>query len=378
MRIHRALRLLVPVLATIALAACGGDDDKTTSPTTHRRNDGACHVIRRSHRQPRAPTGSPASTGEPVADGYAAEAALEQLDFGLATGLYPIPGDDGFAYLVTKDGKVRRVSMTDGGKTHDVVLDLTFRLIANQRNEEGLLGLAFAPDFETSRRIYLNFTTGPPRQDTVSRFVMAETGVTNVASEETLLQIDDPFSNHNGGGMQFGPDGMLYIGFGDGGSGGDPQGQRAEHRRAARQAAAHRRLRRLARTPSRRTTRSRMAADAAEIWAYGFRNPWRFDFDDADGRLWLADVGQGDWEEVDLITKGGNYGWNIMEGPVCYKANTLQSGRADPAARVVLARRRQLLGDRRLRLSRRGDARTPRLVRVRRLLFEEGLGREHR
>ena len=206
------------------------------------------------------------------------------------------------------------------------VLDLTFRLIANQRNEEGLLGLAFAPDFETSRRIYLNFTTGPPRQDTVSRFVMAETGVTNVASEETLLQIDDPFSNHNGGGMQFGPDGMLYIGFGDGGSGGDPQGNGQNTDTLLGKLLRIDVSRRLARTPSRPTTRSRLAADAAEIWAYGFRNPWRFDFDDADGRLWLADVGQGVWEEIDLITKGGNYGWNIMEGAVCYKANTLQSG----------------------------------------------------
>src|SRR6185312_16263223 len=145
---------------------------------------------------------------------YAAQAVLTQLDFGLAVALVPIPGDDGFGYLVTKDGLIRRVSMTGDGATHDIVLDLSSRLIPNQGQEEGLLGLAFAPDFATSRRIYVNYTAGPPRKDTVSRFVMPARGAADVASEQILLQIDDPFSNHNGGGMEFGPDGMLYTSFG--------------------------------------------------------------------------------------------------------------------------------------------------------------------
>ena len=181
------------ILIAIIAGACGGGSS-TKKPTSLPNSTAVS--------SPRAVTGSP----KPGA--YAAEPALPQLKFGLATGLFPIPGDDGFAYLLTKDGMVRRVSMNDDGATHDIVLDMSSRLITDPEEEEGLLGLAFAPDFATSRRIYLNYTAGPPREDTVSRFVMAASGATNVASEEILLQIDDPFSNHNGGGMEFGPDGM--------------------------------------------------------------------------------------------------------------------------------------------------------------------------
>ncbi len=320
MRLQTTLAFFTSVVTAFVIAACGGDNDKTTTTPTSGPN--TTPTASSAPTSPTAGTGtSRVPAGSPVAGGYAAEPALAQLDFGLATGLYPIPGDDGFAYLMTKDGKIRRVSMTDGGATHDVVLDLTFRLTPNQGSEEGLLGLAFPPDFETSRRIYVNFTAGPPRQDTVSRFVMAETGITNVAAEETLLQIDDPYGNHNGGGMQFGPDGMLYIGFGDGGSGGDPLGN-GQNTDAL--------LGKLLRIDVSGDGAYTIPPDnpfasgggRGEVWAYGLRNPWRFDFDDADGRLWLADVGQGVWEEVDLVTKGGNYGWNTMEGPVCFKPDT--------------------------------------------------------
>ncbi len=304
MRLPAAARSLV--LIAIIAGACGSGSSTKSSTSIANRTAAA---------SPRA------AIGTPKAGAYAAEPALPQLKFGLAIGLFPIPGDDGFAYLLTKDGMIRRVSMNDGGATHDIVLDMSSRLITNPGLEEGLLGLAFAPDFATSRRIYLNYTAGPPREDTVSRFVMATSSVADVGSEEILLQIDDPFSNHNGGGMEFGPDGMLYIGFGDGGSGGDPNGNgqnknvllgkllRIDVSGAKGYAVPH-------------DNPFASGGGRGEVWAYGLRNPWRFDFDAATGRLWLSDVGQGTWEEVDLIVPGGNYGWNTMEGPVCFKPNT--------------------------------------------------------
>ncbi len=303
------------VLITIATVACGGGNSSTKTPSAVAGKTASASTL--AAASPRA------SAGTPVADAYTAQPALPELDFGVSIGLLPIPGDDGFAYLITKDGMVRRVSMTDGGATHDVVLNLSSRLIEKPGQEEGLLGLAFAPDFATSRRIYVNYTAGPPRQDTVSRFVVAANGATGVASEEILLQIDDPYSNHNGGGMEFGPDGMLYIGFGDGGSAGDPKGS-GQDKNAL--------LGKLLRidvsgasgyvVPPDNPFVSASSGGRGEVWAYGLRNPWRFDFDSATGRLWLSDVGQGTWEEVDLIVAGGNYGWNTMEGPVCYKSGS--------------------------------------------------------
>jgi hypothetical protein len=149
MRSHPAVLALGLVIA-IAISGCGGSDNTSATPT-----------IGVPVSTPATAT-SASSAGTPVANAYAAQPALSQLDFGLVTGLYPIPGDPGFGYLTTKDGKVRRVSMTGHGSTHDVVLDLSFRLITSPGQEEGLLGLAFAPDFETSRRIYVNYRGGRP------------------------------------------------------------------------------------------------------------------------------------------------------------------------------------------------------------------------
>ena len=306
----RPTALAAALMLALSISACSGDSKSAAgTPTAGRTTPGT---------SPSAAPTAATSAGTPAAGAYTAQPVLRQLDFGVSVELIPIPGDDGFAYLVTKDGMVRRVSTTDDGATHDVVLDISSRLITNPGQEEGLLGLAFAPDFATSRRIYVNYTAGPPRKDTVSRFVMPASGVADAASEEILLQIDDPFTNHNGGGMQFGPDGMLYIGFGDGGAAGDPfgNGQKTDVL-----------LGKMLRIDVSGDGAYRIPPDnpfangggRGEVWAYGLRNPWRFDFDDATGRLWAADVGQGAWEEVDLIVSGGNYGWNTMEGPACFK-----------------------------------------------------------
>ena len=326
------MRLLVALLGTLVIAltasACNSSSDDK-APTATSGEQSATPAATRSATTPAATT---PSVG-PTANGYRAQPVLPKLALGIVTGMFPIPGDEGFAYLLEKDGAIRRVSITDDGSTQDVVLDMTSRLKSDLGLEEGLLGLAFAPDFATSRRIYVNYTQGGPRRDTVSRFVMPRSGAADVSSEEILLAVDDPFENHNGGGMEFGPDGMLYIGFGDGGSGGDPRGN-GQNKDAL--------LGKLLRIDVAGATGYTIPPDnpfangggKGEIWAYGLRNPWRFDFDDETGALWLADVGQGTWEEVDEITKGGNYGWNIVEGPVCFKPSSGcdQSGLIAPRA----------------------------------------------
>lgn len=194
--------------------------------------------------------------------------------------------------------------------------------------ECGLLGLAFHPDYTKNGLIYLNYTAmfpGPAtapatRPQQVLRTVIAElrtdpkTDLPDPASERVVLAIDQPFPNHKAGHLEFGADGMLYIGTGDGGDGNDPlnHGQRLDSLLG--------KMLRIDVTPREEYAVPRdnpfvgREGVRPEIWAYGIRNPWRYGFDKATGLLYLADVGQDKWEEVNVIEKGGNYGWRIREG----------------------------------------------------------------
>jgi glucose/arabinose dehydrogenase len=191
-----------------------------------------------------------------------------------------------------------------------VLQDLTDR-VSTDGNEEGLLGLALAPDYIDSEVFYVYYSSANPRRSVISRF---DPG----GGETVLLEIGEPFSNHNGGQIVFGPDGYLYVGLGDGGSARDPQGNGQNLGTL---------LGSLLRidvsgggagysVPPDNPFVGRAGA-RGEIWAYGLRNPWRFSFDAVTGDLWLGDVGQNTREEIDLIVKGGNYGWNVMEGFDC-------------------------------------------------------------
>ena len=201
-------------------------------------------------------------------------------------------------------------------------LDLSRKLSASS-GEEGLLGLAFSPQFSSNRYFYVNYTAPSPLRTVVARYSVSPTDPSkaDTASEFKIIEIGQPFTNHNGGMLAFGPDGYLYIGMGDGGSANDPNGN-GQNRSAL--------LGKILRIDVNDTTASHhyvfppdnpFAGNAQgfkeEIWAYGMRNPWRFSFDPADGQLWAGDVGQGTREEVDIIRRGGNYGWNIMEGKIC-------------------------------------------------------------
>ncbi|OGD22650.1 MAG: hypothetical protein A2W03_16235 [Candidatus Aminicenantes bacterium RBG_16_63_16] len=205
-----------------------------------------------------------------------------------------------------------------------VFLDITDRVVSNPGvGEMGLLGLAFDPGYAASGAFYVNYTTGdagPPRTRAtrVSRFRVspADRNRADPASETVLLEFPQPFDNHNGGQLAFGPDGYLYIATGDGGSGGDPL-DNAQNLTSL----LGKILRidvRAAEVPYGIPPDNPFAGNTsgyrAEIYAYGLRNPWRFSFDPPTGRLWAGDVGQSDWEEIDLIVKGGNFGWDCREG----------------------------------------------------------------
>ena len=191
-------------------------------------------------------------------------------------------------------------------------------------NEEGLLGLAFHPEYESNGYFYVYYSASSPRRSVISRFQVSSTDpdIADSNSELVLLEIPQPFSNHNGGQLSFGPDGYLYIASGDGGSGGDPQnhGQRLEtllgtilridvNRREGGNNYA---------IPSDNPFVGNAEGNREEIYAYGLRNPWRFSFDSKTDQLWTGDVGQNRAEEINIITKGGNYGWRTMEGFICF------------------------------------------------------------
>ena len=200
-----------------------------------------------------------------------------------------------------------------------------------------MLGLAFDPEYRSNGHFYANYTT---RSDTVvARYTghVRDGGGVDAGSELVIMRVPQPFPNHNGGTIAFGPDGYLYIGLGDGGSGGDPlnSGQDLETLLGA-----------MLRVDVSEASEERPYAippdnpfvneDARpEIWAYGLRNPWRFSFDRETGELWAGDVGQNNWEEVDLLRAGGNYGWNRMEGTRCFPSTVRECDEGGLEAPVI-------------------------------------------
>jgi len=215
----------------------------------------------------------------------------------------------------------------------DVVLDIRDRVDADA-NEEGLLGFAFHPDFAEDGRLFISYTgfdDGTPKSF-ISSMTSNDGGQTfDPSSERVLLAIDKPFANHNGGHIAFGPDELLYIATGDGGSGGDPldNGRNPNTLLGA-----------ILRIDVDDTTPYAIPDDnpfadgvggRPEIYAFGLRNPWRFSFDSVAGDLWAGDVGQSAWEEIDIIERGGNYGWNEREGFECFRSNECaREGLVDP------------------------------------------------
>jgi len=219
-------------------------------------------------------------------------------------------------YIVEQQGVIYSFENSRSVKEKSLFLDIRDR-VDDSGNEEGLLGLAFHPDFASNGYFFVDYTAAEPRRTVIARY---STDRQNPLSRtgEIILQIPQPFSNHNGGQLAFGEDGYLYIALGDGGSAGDPENNGQNLRTLlgsilridVNQPSSGRKYS----IPPDNPFTGNTQGYCEEIFAYGLRNPWRFSFDPITKLIWTGDVGQNKYEEIDIIVKGGNYGWNIREG----------------------------------------------------------------
>jgi len=235
--------------------------------------------------------------------------------------------DDGRGrlYVVEQQGTIRAFENRPDADSSPVFLDLR-DVVLREGNEEGLLGLAFHPQYRRNGHFYVYYST-LPRSSVVSRFTVSRDDPTRAdrGSEKKLLAIKQPYSNHNGGSIRFGPDGYLYIGLGDGGAANDPHGNGQNLQTllgSILRIDVDRQDEGLAYAIPKDNPFAGRADARGEIWAYGLRNVWRLSFDRETRQLWAGDVGQNRFEEVNLITRGGNYGWNIREGFHSFAPNT--------------------------------------------------------
>jgi glucose/arabinose dehydrogenase len=273
--------------------------------------------------------------------------AFANLAFASPTAMLQAPNDASRWFVVEQGGVIRAFPNDPDATASTEFLDITTRV--HEDGEAGLLGMAFHPAFATNGRVYLNFSeqVGGQVRSVTAEFTSMDGGQTlDPTTERDLLVVNKPAANHNGGQLAFGPDGMLYLGLGDGGGAGDPSGNAQNEQRLlgkmlridvdARPGGAANGIpvdnpfvgNPLCNAGGAGT------ASCPEIFAVGFRNPWRWSFDSQTSELWVADVGQGDFEEVDVVERGENYGWNTREGAHCFSPSTgcSTAGLTDPVA----------------------------------------------
>ena len=321
------------IFMLLAVAGCNGVDTPTQTSASSTPTVLAPPGTTQTSLPPSAnpPTSTPGSSTEsppnattfPDPNAY----AWQQLPLsGLERPVDLQPDGSGRLFIIEKAGRIRIVENDQLLATP--FLDTTDR-VGNNGNEQGLLGLAFHPQYAQNGRFFVNYTD--TRGDTVlARFqVSSDPNLADPNSETPLLGIDQPFPNHNGGVLAFGPDGYLYAGLGDGGAAGDPMGNGQN-------------------TGVLLGKVLRLDVDSAEpyavpannpfgneIWAYGLRNPWRLSFDRSTRDLYIGDVGQGEWEEIDFLaagsTGGANFGWDAREGAHDYEGGGTE-GMIDPVA----------------------------------------------
>jgi len=259
------------------------------------------------------------------------QVAFPNLSFTRPVDLQHAGDNSGRIFVVEQAGVISVFPNDSDVSTRSVFLNIQDS-VNDSGNEMGLLGLAFHPDYKDNGYFYVNYTAvDPVRRSVISRFSVSESdsNIADPTSELELLSVTQPESNHNGGQVAFGPEGFLYIALGDGGGAGDDHGTigNGQDRTTL--------LGKILRIdvdqtqgqlnyaiPADNPFAGNTAGYREEIFAWGLRNPWRFSFDSANGRLWAGDVGQNEFEEVDLIENGKNYGWRIMEGMHCYNPST--------------------------------------------------------
>ena len=336
------VRTLLPAFVALILLGCGGGGGGSNPPPgpppgsglNQRPNNTNCLAPARGNGN------SLVSTPR----------AFPNLTFAAPVALMQAPGDASRWFVLEQAGLVRAFDNNAAVNTTQALLDIRGRVFNS--GEAGLLGLAFHPDFATNGRAYLNYSAsvGGSIRSVTSEFTSPDGGMTlDPNSERVLLTVNKPFTNHNGGNLAFGPDGFLYIGLGDGGGGGDPQQNGQNPQRLLGKmlridvdqqpggapygipggATANP----FAGNPSCNVDGTG-TQNCPEIYALGLRNPWRWSFDRQTGVLWLADVGQDRFEEVDIIARGGNYGWDSREGAHCFEPSSgcQTAGLIDPVA----------------------------------------------
>lgn len=315
-RLHLLAALAIVAVAGV-LAACSGANEGDATPAAVTAT-------------PTAPGETPASaTSTPTSPAPADtpvplnEVTLEKVADGFGRPTFVTHAGDGSGrlFVLEKQGRIRVID-AGGQVLSQPFLDIT-SVVKSSGNEQGLLGLAFHPDYERNGRFFVYYTA-QDNDNTVAEFrVSSDPNRADAASGKELLAVADRFSNHNGGMLAFGPDGYLYVAMGDGGSSGDPD-DNGQNLLAF--------LGKILRIdvdggdpygiPESNPFIVRSSA-RGEVWAWGLRNPWRFSFDRETGDLWIADVGQNKYEEVNFqpaASEGGeNYGWAVMEGTHCFR-----------------------------------------------------------
>ncbi len=241
------------------------------------------------------------------------------------------PDDSKRLFLTEQAGQVLILPKDRAGTETTVFMDISDRK-TYQQDEEGLLGFAFHPQFKANRKFYVFYTQQMPKRSVLSEFQVSATdpAKADLATERVLMEIPKPYWNHNGGAINFGPDGYLYVAIGDGGLGGDPhdmaQSLRFPYAKILRIDVNSQAGRVPYGIPQDNPFLGGNNEFRPETWAYGLRNAWRFSFDRQTGELWAGDVGQDKYEEVDLVVRGGNYGWSAREGFHPFKDIPVQRG----------------------------------------------------
>ncbi|MFX1366532.1 MAG: PQQ-dependent sugar dehydrogenase [Promethearchaeota archaeon] len=259
----------------------------------------------------------------PINYEYDIQNAFPNITFTRPLGIYDSEDGTNRLFVVEQGGRILLIENNKNITKYEIFLDIGDKIYFG--GERGLLGFALHPNDTINGYFFVYYSEKGTGDSVLSRFKVNSTNpnIANKTSEKVLLKITQPYSNHNGGQIGFGPDNFLYIGLGDGGSGGDPLNN-GQNRQTL--------LGTILRIdidagdpyaiPNDNPFYGNLNGWAEEIYAFGFRNPWRFSFDPVTGFLWVADVGQDHWEEIDIVENGNNYGWNTREGSHDYKPGT--------------------------------------------------------
>lgn len=300
------------ILLSLPILACGGLTE-SVSPTITPLAPPTAASAPQTDSQPQPDTAIPPQTGSLPSNVSDFPNAKNYEWRPIASGLNrPVDVQSAFdgsdrLFIIEKYGAIRIYE--NGQLLEQLFLDIEDR-VNDDGNEMGLLGLAFHPDYERNGYFYVNYT-GRGGDTFISRF-QASGNIADTGSESILMKVKQPYSNHNGGAVVFGPDGYLHLSLGDGGLAGDP------HKNGQDTTSL---LGKILRIDVNSDDPYAIPSDnpfGNEVWAYGLRNPWRVSFDRSSGDLWIGDVGQGEWEEIDYLPAGSgggaNFGWSIMEG----------------------------------------------------------------